>query len=301
MVSTHDSGQHSAQVATGGSAPDDGVDRLLTLQEAADGLKVHYMTAYRWVRKGELPAFKTGGRLRVRVNDLADFMAQRRVDVATPSWDPRRTDWPLHVDRLVALLLTGRGVDAGSMVRKVVADGAAAGDVYLHLIAPALHHVGEAWANGEATIADEHRATEIAAAIMARLGDHFRRRGPSRGTAITMTPPGDQHALGSAMAADFLRAASYDVHHLGANVPLDDLRVFLQVVPTDVVCVSITNPGLDPGVYPELVSAAGEGDGAMVVVGGQGADAAAAGAAGAVYLERLQDLTQRLDQLGHAV
>ncbi|MDQ3710178.1 MAG: helix-turn-helix domain-containing protein [Actinomycetota bacterium] len=275
----------------------DGVDRLLTLQEAADGLKVHYMTAYRWVRKGELPAFKAGGRLRVRTSDLAHFMTQRRVDVASPLRDPGRTDWPLHVDRLVALLLMGKGVDAGGLVRKVVADGAAAGDVYLHLVAPALHRVGEAWAKGEATVADEHRATEIAAAVMARLGGHFRRRGPSRGTAITMTPPGDQHALGSAMAADFLRAASYDVHHLGPNVPLDDLRLFLQVVPTDVVCVSITTSGLDPSVYPELVNAASEGDGATVVVGGQGADAAAAEAAGAVYLERLQDLTQHLEHV----
>ena len=42
-----------------------GNDDLLTLQEAADELKVHYMTAYRWVRKGELEAFKAGGRLRV--------------------------------------------------------------------------------------------------------------------------------------------------------------------------------------------------------------------------------------------
>ena len=32
---------------------------LITLQEAAERLSVHYMTAYRWVRRGELPAFKT--------------------------------------------------------------------------------------------------------------------------------------------------------------------------------------------------------------------------------------------------
>jgi excisionase family DNA binding protein len=274
-----------------------GVGGILTLQEAADALKVHYMTAYRWVRKGELPAFKAGGRLRVLTSDLADFMAQRRVDVASPSADPGRTDWPLHVDRFLALLLAGRGVHAGNLVRKVVADGAAAGDVYLHLITPALHRVGEAWASGKASVADEHRATEIAAGVMVRLGDHFRRRGPSHGTAITMTPPDEQHALGSVMAADFLRAASYNVHHLGANVPLDDLRSFLQVVPTDVLCVSITTSGADSSVYPELVSAASEGDGATVVVGGQGADAAAVEAAGAVHLERLQDLAQHLGQL----
>ena len=272
-------------------------DGLLTLQEAADRLKVHYMTAYRWVRKGDLPAFKAGGRLRVRNSDLEQFVAERRVEVGLPSPGTGRTDWPVHVDRLSALLLDGQSVEAGSLVRKVVADGAAAGDVYLHLMAPALHAVGEAWSRGDTTVAGEHRATEICAAIMIRLGGHFRRRGPARGTAVTMTPPDEQHALGSAMVADFLRAAGYDVHHLGANVPLDDLRLFLQVAPCDLVCVSVTTPGLDAAVYAGLVQAAAEIEGATVVVGGQGADKAAAEDAGAVHLPDLGDLTRRLGEL----
>ena len=43
---------------------------LLTLHEVAEQLKVHYMTAYRWVRRGDMDAFKAGGRIRVRRDEV---------------------------------------------------------------------------------------------------------------------------------------------------------------------------------------------------------------------------------------
>ena len=283
-----------SRTASGAEPEDD----LLTLQEAADRLKVHYMTAYRWVRKGDLPAFKAGGRLRVRRTDLDHFITEREVDVASPSTGAQHTDWPTHVDRLHQLLTAGAGVEAGGLVRKVVADGAPAGDVYLRLLAPALHRVGDDWAAGHVSVAAEHRATEISRALMARLGEFFRRRGPSRGTAVTLTPPGDQHALATAMVSDFLRAGGFDVHHLGPNVPIDDLELFLQVVPTDVVCVSVTNPSSDPELYASVVAASrASNPDVLVMFGGQGVDAAQATRAGGEVVHDLGELTQRLESL----
>jgi len=283
-------------VAEGGERAD---DELLTLQEAAGRLKVHYMTAYRWVRKGELPALKAGGRLRVRSEDLDRFLTEREIDVARPSTMARRTNWAVHVERLTELLLDGRGIDVGSLIRKVVSDGAPAGDVYLHLIAPALHRVGEEWANGRIGVAVEHRATEIIASIMIKLGDFFRRRGPSRGTAVTLTPPGELHCLPSQMVADFLRAAGYDVHHLGKDVPAQELRRFVQLVDTNVVAISLTIVPEDPALLRSLVSAAREGGDPLVVVGGQGSSPDIADMAGAVHIADLSDLSERLDALAH--
>jgi MerR family transcriptional regulator, light-induced transcriptional regulator len=271
-----------------------GDEDLLTLQEAADTLKVHYMTAYRWVRRGDLPAFKAGGRLRVRVTDLDGFIAAREVDVALPTGGDRRTDWPIHVERLYAALLAGEGAEAFALVRKVVADGAPAGDVYISLITPALHRIGEDWASGKIGVAEEHRATEIAYSLISRLSEHFRRRGPSRGTAVTLTPPEELHALPAAMVADFLRAGGYDVHHLGPNVPLHDLDLFLGMVPTDVVCVSVTRQDLTDGVLDGLVKIANAHPGTKTVVGGQGIDAAVANELGAVHVASLADLTAEL-------
>ena len=276
-------------------APPVGPDDLITLQEAADRLKVHYMTAYRWVRRGDLAAFKAGGRLRVRVADVDRFVHQRRVDVATPT-TPGRTAWRMHADRLYDLLVEGRAVDSVQLVRKVIADGAPAGHVYMELLTPVLHRVGDSWASGALSVADEHRASEICAGIVARLSDSFRRRGPSRGTAVTLTPPGELHGIAAAMAADFLRAGGYEVHHLGINVPLLDLRLFLQVVPCNVVCASVTGPGTTQSAYAEMVAAANTADERPIVVfGGQGVDEEAAVAAGGIAIASLGELIPAIE------
>ena len=271
---------------------------LITLQEAAERLSVHYMTAYRWVRRGELPAFKTGGRLRIRVEDLEQFVAERAVDVAMKSGDDdRHTDWDRHVDRLVDALLVGDAARATNDVRKVMSDGATAGDVYVRLITPALYRVGQAWERGDIGIAEEHRASQICVTIVAQLSDLFRRRKTRRGTAVTLTPPGEHHAIASAMVADFLRAAGYDVHHLGAGVPPADLAMFLRVVPADLVCFSVTRK-MAPETYDELVRACQEQiPEPAVVFGGQGVDVDAAEAVGAVVVKDIGDLVDRIEQM----
>lgn len=266
-------------------------DPLLTLQEAADRLKVHYMTAYRWVRKGDLPAFKTGGRLRLRESDVDAFVSRREVDTALPPEQPSRTDWPLHIDRLYNLFLSGDGRAAYDLVSKVVADGAPVGEVYIKLLAPALHRIGEEWAAGRINVVDEHRASEISNAIIARMGQFFVRRGPSRGVAVTVTPPGEQHGIGAAMTAQFLRGAGFEVHHLGANVPIEDLRLFLEVTGADLVCISVTTP-LERDMYARLVDVARSSGDAAVVFGGQGVDPEAAERAGARVVEELADLPE---------
>ena len=275
----------------------DNTPDLLTLQEAAEQLKVHYMTAYRWVRRGDLPAFKAGGRLRVQASDVEHFVQQRRIDVVLPG-AAGRTDWPTHVDRLVTFLVAGQGQEAGHLVRKVIADGAPVGQVYLELLTPALHRIGDAWAAGQISVAEEHRASEICSGIIARHGEAFRRRGPSRGTAVTLTPPEELHGLAPAMVADFLRAAGYDVHHLGVNVPIEDLRLFLSVVPCDVLCVSVNMPVAD-SVYADLVDVAG--DRATVIFGGQGADADHVAAANALHVSSLTELVATVDSIARQV
>ncbi len=217
--------------------------------------------------------------------------------MVTPAPEPGRTRWEVHVERLHDLLLAGRAAEAVSLVRKVVADGASRGDLYPHLLAPTLQRIGDDWAAGAITVAEEHRATEIVHALVARLGELSRRRGPSRGTAVTLTPPQELHGLGSAMVADVLRGAGYDVHHLGVNVPLEDLRRFLQGLGPDLVAVSATNPGSDPEVLAAVVATARDGRDTVVVVGGKGADPALVQAAGGVYLDDLADLVDRLGRL----
>ncbi|CAN5278985.1 hypothetical protein BH23ACT9_BH23ACT9_03050 [soil metagenome] len=273
------------------SAPQD-VGGLLTLQEAADELKVHYMTAYRWVRRGELPAFKAGGRLRIRRNELEAYIASRQVDTGLPTGGTGRRDWGHHVDRLVEQLTGGDVVECNAMVRKIISDGATAGEVYTQLLTPSLHHIGELWAEGGTNVAVEHRATEICTGIMNRLSEHFRRRGPRRGVAVTLTAPGETHGVATAMIADFLRASGWEVHHLGTDVPVDDLKLFLDIVPADVVCVSAGSE-LRPQVYEQLAEACGD---RQLIMGGRGTDLAIAEPLGITVLDDPVALIEHLDE-----
>lgn len=273
------------------------VPELLTLHQAAERLNVHYMTAYRWVRKGELPAYKAGGRLRVRVADVERFLTERRLDVAMSIESTNQTDWDRHVDRLVAHLLAGDDRSARADVQKVISDGATAGNAYVRLITPALHRVGTAWEHGEITVAEEHRASQICVSIVAQLSDMFRRSGAPRGTAVTLTPPDERHALASTMVADFLRGAGFTVHHLGSGVPASDLAMFLKVVPADLICFSITQ-SIPTEEYQELMRACQEvNPETAVIFGGQGVDEEAATAVGATVLVDMASLAVHIEQL----
>ena len=270
---------------------------LLTLHQAAERLNVHYMTAYRWVRRGDLPAYKTGGRLRVRLADVERFLTERRLDVAMSIQATNQTDWDRHVDRLVAHLLAGDDRGARSEVQKVISDGATAGNVYVRLITPALHRVGASWEHGEITVAEEHRASQICVAIVAQLSVMFRRTGAHRGTAVTLTPPDERHALASTMVADFLRAAGFTVHHLGSGVPAPDLAMFLKVVPADLICFSITQT-IPTGDYRELMDACREANAdTTVIFGGQGVDEEEAAAVGGTVLTDMAELAEHIEQL----
>ncbi len=60
---------------------DDSIE-YLTLQEVAQAVKVSETTVRRWVRSGDLPAFKVGGRGQIRIDpeDLRSFMERSRVE-----------------------------------------------------------------------------------------------------------------------------------------------------------------------------------------------------------------------------
>lgn len=53
------------------------VNEVLTLEEVAGYLRVHYTTVRRWCREGELPAVKIGRTYRVRRADLDAWWEQR--------------------------------------------------------------------------------------------------------------------------------------------------------------------------------------------------------------------------------
>ncbi len=205
----------------------------LTLVQAAEELGVHYMTVYRYVRTGKLPATRVGSGWQVDPSDLA------RMKPSAPrrrAW--KTTDRAAATNQLEARLLAGDEPGSWGVFETALASGHSPSEVLLKLVAPALESIGDRWHAGELTVADEHRASAVAVRLISRLGARFARRGPKRGSVIITTPPAEQHSVPVAIATDLLRWAGFDVIELGADTPADALAHAAAGVP-DLLAVAM--------------------------------------------------------------
>ncbi len=208
-------------------------ETVLTLQEAADELGVHYMTAYRYVRLGQLDAHKVGGTWQVTSAALEAFRSERRGD--QPS---RRRTVPWS-DRLEARLLAGDAAGAWGVLESALAGGSSVSDAYVEVLAPALRSIGDRWERGEIDVAIEHRASGIANRLIGRLGSRCVRRGRSRGAILLGTPEGERHSLPGAILSDLLRLEGWDVSDLGADTPVDSFVLAANSI-DDLVAVGLS-------------------------------------------------------------
>ena len=195
--------------------------RHLSLHEAADLLGVHYMTIYRRVRLGILPARKIGGTWLVDPADLEratttpDRGRRRRGGS-----HPRVSIWQ---ERLQARMLGGDVAGSWQVIEAAMASGFEPGEIYVRLLAPSLHAIGASWRSGRVSIDQEHLASSVATTLIGRLGPRFVHPGRKKGVVIVAMPPGERHGLGVAMLADILADAGYGVLNLGPDTPTASL------------------------------------------------------------------------------
>jgi MerR family transcriptional regulator, light-induced transcriptional regulator len=252
---------------------DDG-SGLLTLHEAADRLGVHYMTVYRRVRLGMLPARKVGGTWRIDPVDLTEPGSGSAGSTAAAVGQPqptrggkrRRAPWP---GRLRERMLAGDAAGSWQVVEAAMASGVEPADVYVEILAPALHAIGAGWEAGSIPIEREHLASGVATAIVGRLGPRFRRPGRHLGSVIVAMPAGERHGLGVAMLSDIVAQAGYDVLNIGADTPpaslasairsRDDLRA---------VVISVVDASNLPAAARLIAAARSANRSVLIVAGG---------------------------------
>jgi excisionase family DNA binding protein len=189
------------------------VQTTLSLNDAAARLGVHYMTAYRYVRTGLLPAAKRGATWHIEEQDLRRFEQADDIRGAGP-----RTRAG-YVERLADRLVVADELGASALVDQALAGGADVEEVYLQLVVPALRLIGERWEAGAISVAAEHQASAIVLRLLGRIGPRFLPRGARRGTVVLGAAPGDHHGLPSAILADVLRIRRFEVVDLGADTP----------------------------------------------------------------------------------
>jgi excisionase family DNA binding protein len=212
-------------------------DDSLDLTEAARELGVHYQTIYGWVRNGTINATKIGKTYRVGRAELDQFAFRRNN--GRPPRPIQVRDWNHQIERLATALDTGDERAARHIVDRLAESGISSASLCDELLAPVLRRIGERWAAGIVTVADEHRASAICERLLARFPT---RRTRVRGTVVVTTPAGEHHALPALMATTALRWDGWRVHHLASDVPPSDLAAFLRRERPNLLVLSLTMP-----------------------------------------------------------
>jgi MerR family transcriptional regulator, light-induced transcriptional regulator len=143
-----------------------------------------------------------------------------------------------------------------------------------------LADLGERWSAGQASVAQEHFASNV---IRGRLLGLARDWGQGGGPlALLACPPGELHDLGLICFGLALRARGWRIAFLGGDTPVDTLVRTADDLRPDLVVLTATDPERFSGVRSDLSELAGA---ARLAVGGGGASEALAAALHAELLD----------------
>jgi len=185
-------------------------------------------------------------------------LAAQRRQGCEPPWPVHVRDWAAQAQALYAAITGGEETRARHQVERL-ASGVRIVDLCEQVIAPALRRVGDEWAAGRVSIAQEHRASAICERLLA---SQIRQpAGRPRGTAVVAAPPGERHGLPALMAAACLREDRWLVHHLASDLPAAEVaRLADQVSASLVVLSSATAEGARRGQEQTRFLTAGRPD-----------------------------------------
>ena len=212
-------------------------NKNLTLHEVAEMLGVHYMTVYRYVHEGHLPATKNGHGWVVHASDVREFRNGANQAVSPVDGGKKAAPWSA---RMLALLIEGNERGVVKLMESVLRSGNDLYFVYLDVLAPAMNAIGMKWSAGEIDVFIEHRASGIASRSAALIGARFSKRGVHKGTVLIGSPKGEHHVLGSQLLGDLISMEGWKVDNLGGDVPAESFASAATQI-SDVVAVCIAS------------------------------------------------------------
>jgi len=155
--------------------------------------------------------------------------------------------------------------------------------------AKGLREVGRLWEEGEYFLPELIMGAEAMKAALAVLAPALAAGGPSRrGVVVIGTVHGDLHDIGKSLVATLLAAHGFEVHDLGADVPVEAFVAQARAVGANLVAASALLTTTMP-VQARLVAALhADGLTMPVLVGGAPASESWAAQIGAHYAENAQ-------------
>ena len=252
---------------------------VLSTRQVATLLGVGEATVKRWADAGEIDCFRTpGGHRKFRLRDVTSFVSKRRYEAPGPF----PAAMPSGADEIGAAAVEHfhisalRG-DAPAIVAQLAAlrlRGHHLAELFDEVAAPALHRVGEKWARGRVSVAEEHVASQSVIDSIARAqplaeppGEPVR---PDRGVAVVAAVAGESHDIAARMAACLLRAQGFEVLAPLAQTPARDMAHLILRSRAALVALSSTMGAGHEREQVEMAAAAVQQTSGRVLVGGAG-------------------------------
>src|SRR5512144_1407135 len=150
-----------------------------------------------------------------------------------------------------------------------------------HIVLPAMRSIGERWASGESTVAQEHFATVVLRSRMLSIGRNWGAGSGPR--ALLACPPGEDHDLGLVVFGVVLRGRGWRITYLGPDTPIETIGETAAELRPEAIVIAALDPEPFERAARRLSKLAGE---SQLLIGGAGAGPALAKRLGAVLLDQ---------------
>lgn len=150
--------------------------------------------------------------------------------------------WKEVQQRFLAALLEGDHRECLRIADQRVKSGEQLENLYLQVIKISLYKIGFMWEEGSISVAHEHLATSIISRVMANLYPKFILLEHTKEKAVITAAPNEFHEVGARMVADLLEKDGWNVHYLGANLPIKELIDILLRDPPFLLGISAAMP-----------------------------------------------------------
>ena len=144
-----------------------------------------------------------------------------------------------HYDAYLAAIRNGDRRLAFQIIDDARDAGLDLAAIYLSILQPALAEIGCLWQENKITVAEEHLATAITQAAMARAYERaFAWRTHGGRTLLAACVDVERHEVGLRMLCDLLDLEGWHTTYLGATVPVDSLVAMVKRMRPNVVALS---------------------------------------------------------------
>lgn len=137
-------------------------------------------------------------------------------------------------------LLAGKRDQAIRLVNTALDNGLPVPSLYLGVLQPVQHRIGDLWQSNLISVAVEHYSTAVTQLVMSQIFPRIMGDGSAGKTIVGCCASGELHELGVRMVCDFFEMHNWTTHFLGSNMPEEDLIAFLDNNRPDLICISCT-------------------------------------------------------------